>query len=263
MSKSAVDDIIAQAMDSIALDHITKLNTAHLSSPSLPSDLESRFRKLKSFPSSSSSSSSAPIPPTPPTITASRSLPTGKENTAPVPEPEPAPPVEVVDQEKTAFQMETPSVQTKSPHKPKPSLPNLHSNGSRGISLSPSKKRDPSSPTYQQGCCFPFSPKKTLITSIISPKSKAKDRNAKERNDELDLDNVNEWGDMNKKMVGEIKEQQRKLKKALKEQEKVSKEAAKMVRLVKHSSARMTHDINHDDLFSDDEDDDDDHFSKI
>ncbi|XP_072967575.1 uncharacterized protein [Typha angustifolia] len=48
---SAVDAIIAEAMDLCALEQIAKLNTSHLSdSFLLPTDLEARFRKLKSFP---------------------------------------------------------------------------------------------------------------------------------------------------------------------------------------------------------------------
>lgn len=85
MDKSAVDAIIAEAMDACALEHIVKLNTAHLSSDtSLPFDLESRFRKLKSFPTNTAASHS---------FTATRSLNLGKENNAPPPQPTP-PPVE-------------------------------------------------------------------------------------------------------------------------------------------------------------------------
>lgn len=83
MSKSAVDAIIAEAMDACALDQIVKLNTAHLSSDSsLPSDLESRFRKLKSFPAKTSAVAAAT-----PTFSATKSLNFGKENNAPSPPP--------------------------------------------------------------------------------------------------------------------------------------------------------------------------------
>jgi hypothetical protein len=78
MDKSAVDAIIAEAMDACALDQIAKLNTAHLSSDSsLPSDLESRFRKLKSFPAKTAAAAVAP------TFTTTKSLNFGKENNAP------------------------------------------------------------------------------------------------------------------------------------------------------------------------------------
>jgi hypothetical protein len=82
MDRSAVDAIIAEAMDACALDQIAKLNTAHLSSDSsLPSDLESRFRKLKSFPAKTTAAAAAP------TFTATKSLNFGKENNAPPPPP--------------------------------------------------------------------------------------------------------------------------------------------------------------------------------
>jgi len=49
---SAVDAILAEAADLVALEQIAKLNTAHLADDSaLPSSLEVRFRKLKSLPS--------------------------------------------------------------------------------------------------------------------------------------------------------------------------------------------------------------------
>ncbi|PKU63075.1 uncharacterized protein LOC110099612 [Dendrobium catenatum] len=47
---SDIDAIISEATDLCVLEQIAALNTAHLSDSLLPTDLESRFRKLKTFP---------------------------------------------------------------------------------------------------------------------------------------------------------------------------------------------------------------------
>lgn len=50
-SATAVDAIVSQAIDSSILEQIAAINSPHLScSSSLPTNLEARFQKLKSFP---------------------------------------------------------------------------------------------------------------------------------------------------------------------------------------------------------------------
>ncbi|KAJ1692969.1 hypothetical protein LUZ63_009667 [Rhynchospora breviuscula] len=269
MDKSAVDAIIAEAMDACALDHIAKLNTAHLSSSSssLSSDLESRFRKLKSFPTRTAATAS-------PAVTASRSLNFGKENNAPTPSPASVPIVgsgftggdgetesssPVVTCGEMPKGMETQSevevrsgVQTGEDVKSKK---DSSADSGLGSGFSPSKRRGPQpdqSPLDRLGCCFFLSPKKATSTT---PKSKQKDGNGGSVHDmdfgAVELDELSD----NKKFLADIKEQQKKLKKALKEQEKVSREAAKLVRYARHASARMR--ANTDELFSDEDEDED------
>ncbi|KAF3324858.1 hypothetical protein FCM35_KLT11015 [Carex littledalei] len=265
MDKSAVDAIIAEAMDACALDQIAKLNTAHLSlDSSLPSDLESRFRKLKSFPAKTAAS---------PAFTATKSLNFGKENNAPPPPPPSVPIVSstftVSDDKVTASASPvTPSAGKQMPNEAqtefklgngvlageevkskKPSLPDYDF----GSGNSPSKRRNRSpgqSPIDRLGCCFFLSPKKTTSST---PKSKGKDGNGRTVGNmdlgEVELDELLD----NHKFLADIKEQQKKLKKALKEQEKVSKEAAKLVSWSKQASARMR--VNTDELLSDEDDD--------
>ncbi|XP_026406245.1 uncharacterized protein LOC113301673 [Papaver somniferum] len=48
--ESTVEDIISQAMDQCVLEQIASINLSGISDTSLPTDLESRFSKLKSFP---------------------------------------------------------------------------------------------------------------------------------------------------------------------------------------------------------------------
>ncbi|ONK58863.1 uncharacterized protein A4U43_C08F510 [Asparagus officinalis] len=47
---SAIDAVIAEVTDLCALEQIAELNTAHLSDSHLPSNLDTRFERLKSFP---------------------------------------------------------------------------------------------------------------------------------------------------------------------------------------------------------------------
>ncbi|KAJ1396863.1 hypothetical protein SESBI_32255 [Sesbania bispinosa] len=48
--ESAVEEIISQAQDACVLDQLSAINCAGITHSVLPSDLDSRFRKLKSFP---------------------------------------------------------------------------------------------------------------------------------------------------------------------------------------------------------------------
>lgn len=48
----AVEDLLTQAMDAIVLEQVAAVNCAGFNDDGLPSHLETRFRKLKSFPSS-------------------------------------------------------------------------------------------------------------------------------------------------------------------------------------------------------------------
>ncbi|PKA46186.1 hypothetical protein AXF42_Ash015479 [Apostasia shenzhenica] len=49
---SDIDAVISEATDLCVLEQIAALNTAHLSDSPLPTDIDSRFKKLKSFPGS-------------------------------------------------------------------------------------------------------------------------------------------------------------------------------------------------------------------
>uniref|UniRef100_A0A803M2D7 Uncharacterized protein n=1 Tax=Chenopodium quinoa TaxID=63459 RepID=A0A803M2D7_CHEQI len=62
--ESAVEQILAEAMDHCVLQQVAAINCSSFSHSVLPSNLESRFQRLKTFPSSSASSSnpSKPVP---------------------------------------------------------------------------------------------------------------------------------------------------------------------------------------------------------
>jgi len=275
---SAVDAILAEAADLIALEQIAKLNTAHLADDSaLPSSLESRFRKLKSLPAGPAApvktlgrSATAPHPtlPDPPRLSA-----------APEQPPTPTPAVQEEHPPSPAVQGERPqggvaeADEKKGDSSPPPQLrppatvpaPAVHDDedleklfgsGGRGRPTLRERNRgrdddgSPSPPPPRQACCFGFSPRKPLQRTP----TKGKKAHGSGDGDVLGIDS-GEWGDENRRMVTELKKQQHKLKKALEEQVKVSRETAKMASWVKQASARMTHTAAIDDLLSDCEDD--------
>jgi len=275
---SAVDAILAEAADLIALEQIAKLNTAHLADDSaLPSSLESRFRKLKSLPAAPAApvktlgrSATAPHPtlPDPPRLSA-----------APEQPPAPTPAVQEEHPPSPAVQGERPqggvaeADEKKGDSSPPPQLrppatvPAVHDDedleklfGSGGLGRRTLRERNRgrdddgsrSPPPPRQACCFGFSP--SPRKPLQRTPTKGKKVHGSGDGDVLGIDS-GEWGDENRRMVTELKEQQRNLKKALEEQVKVSRETAKMASWVKQASARMTHTAAIDDLLSDCEDD--------
>jgi len=276
---SAVDAILAEAADLVALEQIAKLNTAHLADDSaLPSTLEARFRKLKSLPSAAA--------PPPPVRTLTRSV-TAPGPAAALPDPNPPAPAPPEHHLAPAVHEDPPpppplpgDAETKcggsSPREarapaPAPAvhdadaedgaddLERLFGSGPRGRPTLRERNRgrdssssaSPSPPPQRQACCFGFSPKKPLQRT---PSSKAKKKVHHGSGDVLGVD-ADEWGDENRRMATELREQQRRLRKALEDQVQVSRETAKMARWVKQASARMTHVEAIDDLLSDCEDD--------
>lgn len=264
---SAVDAILAEAADLVALEQVAKLNTAHLDDDSaLPSSLEARFRKLKSLPSPAA---------VPPVSTLARSATAPRPAPAlPGPDPPaPAPPVHhPVHEDPPPGDAETKGGgssprQARAPA-PAPAVhaddaedldqlfgsaprgrPTLRerNRGSDSSSVSPSPPPPP-----RQACCFGFSPKKPLQRA---PSAKGKKKEVRHGSrDVLGVD-ADEWGDENRRIATELREQQRRLRKALEDQVQVSRETAKMARWVKQASARMTHAEAIDDLLSDCEDD--------
>ncbi|OEL31133.1 hypothetical protein BAE44_0007850 [Dichanthelium oligosanthes] len=278
---SAVDAILAEAADMIALEQIAKLNTAHLADDdsALPSSLDSRFRKLKSLPAAAAPvrtlgrSVTAPHP-TMPDPPMPRLRPPPEEVTRTAPNPAPA-----VQEEQTPGDAaeaaekkgdSSPPPQRQQARPPPAAVPAVHDDdyedlermfgsGGRGRPTLRERNRGrdsddggSSSPPPRQACCFGFSPRKPLQRTPTKGKKKV---HGSGDGDVLGID-AGEWGDENRRMVTELKEQQRKLKKALEEQVKVSRETAKMASWVKQASARMTHTAAIDDLLSDCEDDD-------
>ncbi|KAF0903709.1 hypothetical protein E2562_029081 [Oryza meyeriana var. granulata] len=270
---SAVDAILAEAADLVALEQIAKLNTAHLADDSaLPSslDLKSRFRKLKSLPSA------APPPPAK-TLGWSATVPPHRTDPADPPRQNPSPPAAAPPA--PAAQERGPEGDEKRQEKENNFPPQAHPppaaaaaqdgeedeedleklfrpGRGRPTLRERNRGRDEDSPSPpRQACCFSFSPKKTLQRTPTRSGGRKSHAGVAD-DDVLGIGDAGEWGDENRRMVNELKQQQRKLKKALEEQVKVSRETAKMARWVKQASARMTHNAAIDDLLSDCDDED-------
>lgn len=209
-----IEVIISQATDLCALEQIAALNTSHISDDSsLPTHLESRFRKLKSLPVAN------PQPRTTPHCTSPAEEEEEEENIIPksLNQSQSLPTPSFVDLNED--QITGPVKQEEKAAVEDPKLRKSEFNISRG---SPSPPR--------QTCCFWCYSKKDM-------KKKAK--------------GIEDWWE-NDEILSSLKEQQRKLKKALKEQEQVSQEAEKMVKWIKQASAKMNARAI-DELLSDDE----------
>ncbi|CAN6192817.1 unnamed protein product [Urochloa humidicola] len=276
---SAVDAILAEAADLVALEQIAKLNP-HLADDSpLPSNLESRFRKLKSLPAApaapvktlgrSVTAPPRPALPSPPPLNPPPEQPPALTPTQEEHPPAPAPARAAVEAgEKKGDALPRPPDTVPAAHDVDDDDEDLEklfgSSGRRGRPTLRERNRgwdnddddagsSPSPPPPRQACCFGFSSPKKPPPRRTQPAKGKKVHGSS--GDVLGVD-AGEWGDENRRMVTELREQQRKLKKALEEQVKVSRETAKMATWVKQASARMTHAAAIDDLLSDCEDDD-------
>ncbi|KAI4963266.1 hypothetical protein ZWY2020_015131 [Hordeum vulgare] len=236
---SAVDAILAEAADLVALEQIARLNTAHLAGlddAALLSSLESRFRKLKSLPP-------------PPRPRAARqdhgperhraAAPRRRSCCRPAPSTARGPPCAGRAGEPRAEGAEPPPQPRADP--PKTSVPAVQEDEEEDLER-----------LFGAGRGRP----------TLRERNRGRDDDGGSRTaaggapgDVLGID-AGAWGDENRRVVTELKEQQRQLKKALEEQVKVSRETAKMARWVKQASARMTHTDAIDDLLSDIDDDD-------
>ncbi|OVA18400.1 hypothetical protein BVC80_1833g57 [Macleaya cordata] len=230
---SAVEDIIAQAIDHCVLEQVVSINSSGISDSVLPTDLESRFRKLKSFPGAHPAAKNPPpCPKTQNELGSSISL--NQFEKTPISSPH----------EKTGSPTPTISNRAKT-------SPGFDRSGSKekprtGFIHSPSSSSDSSlevSSPPRQGCCFWYSPKR------VSGKKRKETRVSGIGGlDPLDDEFLSDLS------MFSLKEQKRKLKRAMKEQEKINREAEKIVEWAKQASARIEVSAI-EDLLTDDDDD--------
>ncbi|KAK9985117.1 hypothetical protein SO802_034642 [Lithocarpus litseifolius] len=202
---AAVEELISQAKDLCVLEQVAAIRCSSFTDSVLPTDLESRFRKLKSFPLTNK-------PKPKPDCSANADFSLSK---AP-PNPNSPPDLSV---EKGVF-----SDLEENPD------PVLKHESSKSPSASTSSMDFSPSPPKKTGCFFWLSPKK----------ASSHDHHQKKKSKENGLD----W-DMNHEFLSDLstfstKKQQKMLKKAMKEEEKISREAQKIVNWAKQSSARLS-----------------------
>lgn len=280
--ESAIEDIITQAKELSVLEQVSAINCSGFTDDSvLPTELESRFRKLKSFPATAKPKthindnhrhiekrtqslhhhSSNPIskseflfdskqnPDGKPGLETAKSVSScdSSSSSAIFSESKQNPDGEIDSQENSrhgsvSASASVPAVAVSSKSKLKSKSKSFSSPLSSPSSWMDSPSSPPSPP--QRNGCLWCSPKNA---------SKKKSRESPILGDDLD------WGVKNDEFLSDlntfsVKEQEKILKKAMKEQEKVSREAEKIVKLAKQASMRISdhHRGALDDVLSDD-----------
>lgn len=243
--ESAVDQILAEAMDHIVLEQVAAINCSSFSNSTLPSHLESRFQRLKTFPSSSKPK---------PQLNPSNSMTQLKGSSNELKDEKPI----SDDYEKTPAKEKSSEGKSRSGHVSSPSdssnSPSGHGNSpkfrsqsgdgkvkkgkSQSGSLSFRSNSSSSSTETVKSGCFWCSPKKVS-------RKKSGSRNGVV---ELGLN----WG-QDDELLSDLKsfsskEQKKLMKKAIKEEEKIIKEAEKIVKWAKQTSSRMEFSVSDDEL---------------
>ncbi|KAI9177402.1 hypothetical protein LWI28_014788 [Acer negundo] len=259
---SAVDELISQAKELCVLEQVSAVNCSGFTDSLLPTELEQRFRKLKSFPATK------PKPPTNINDThCAKSLPHSKSQVDHKAECETfsdekknpdwkmgleGKPVPEYDSSPINSSNSSPDGKTNLEEKSKrgsvsvsvPKLKLSSKSCSSPLSSSNSWKisRSPSpSPPLKSGCLW-CSPKS-------SSKKKSKDKENRVLSSSLDWGKTDEF--LSDLSTFSAKEQQKMLKKAIKEEEKVSREAEKIVKWAKQASTRMRAHDSEDELSDD------------
>ncbi|KGN53447.1 uncharacterized protein LOC101211778 [Cucumis sativus] len=272
---SAVEDLLSQTQDLCLLEQISAINCSSFTHSDLPSDLESRFRKLKSFPAAKSNTRSGFD------SRNSRSVHSADESLG------------------DDFAVFSPSKQSNKKEvgfSPKSQSQHLPDNSSKiGNSTSPmdNQDRNNGSSRSKSKCRYVSSPSNSSFSSgeideISVPKrdgkvrSKSKSESGysasppqspprktgcfwcspkktseKKNSGNKILENGLGWGKNNEFLadlnIFSAKEQEKILKKAMKEEEKINREAEKIVKWAKQASARMNISDIEDELSDDEE----------
>ncbi|KAL3619088.1 hypothetical protein CASFOL_036658 [Castilleja foliolosa] len=229
--EKAVEELLSQAMDSTVLDQVAAINCAGFTDSGLPSHLEARFHRLKSFPSSapkpaplSTKSFNLSHPkisdPGEEELGGKKKLPTTCSTKCP---------------EEKSYLSDNNNCSPFSPFKENPHR-KMNKRGSR-------RRKSPSSSSFSDDDGFSsrsISPPVKTGCFLCSPKKVYKKKNKENRGLDLGLD----WGKNDDKLLSDlsnfsVSSQRRMKKKAMEEEEKICKEAEKIVKWAKQASARM------------------------
>ncbi|PRQ19214.1 hypothetical protein RchiOBHm_Chr7g0214771 [Rosa chinensis] len=262
---SAVEDLLSQAKDHILLEQLSAINCSGFTDSVLPTDLESRFCRLKSFPVTKHNTTNS----RPPQTTASfrhDSVQAENPDEKKVPNPKSQSGYESPPLESSEFSPE--KGMTAAKPKPKHGSVSSRSNSSNSSPdsaiFSPAKRvsgkkqrsksklksksksgwlssplgscnslRDDSPSPPRKAGCFWCSPKTKSASSQRKSKENGGIGGGLRLNFSDDDELLSDLGSFSKK------EQSKMLKKAMKEEEKISREAEKVVKWAKQESARM------------------------
>lgn len=245
---STIEEIISQAQDSILLKQISAINCSSFTHSDLPTDLESRFRKLKSFPANHATP--PPYHPKPHTFSTSNSAnPPKSLNLSPTQQTKS---INNPDSDSgSVFSPSNSSHEKKGPKpKPKPKngsfSPSDSSHTSEESSMSSlfmplQMKKDEEKHSKVKYVSPSPSPPRKWGCFWCSPKKEKKKEKSKENDDivgSLEEDTSDEFLSDIRSLS--TKKRMNMIEKALKEEEeKINREAEKIVEMVKHASARM------------------------
>ncbi|KAI3915839.1 hypothetical protein MKX01_013295 [Papaver californicum] len=245
--ESTVEDIISQARDQCVLEQIVSINLSGISDTSLPTHLENRFSKLKSFPGTNPKPE---IPQNP--VSSSHSLspnqeigsPSNRNHVMKSPStdietqfskiksfPGTNPKTEIPQNHVLSPNKESGSSPSSSDQVKKSSKPKSKQAFIRSCSSSSDSSQENSS-SAKKNCFFWCSPKKVI-------RKQGKETRVS-RGNEMD---PFEW-DKDNELISDLtslslKEQKKKLKKVMREQEKINREAEKIVEWAKQASCRI------------------------
>ncbi|XP_026401847.1 uncharacterized protein LOC113297556 [Papaver somniferum] len=214
--ESTVEDIISQAMDQCVLEQIASINLSGISDTSLPTDLESRFSKLKSFPGTNRKLE-IPQNPVSKSVEDTQSLsPNQKIGSPSNPNPSFGPTTDIEKRFSklksfpgTNPKTEIPQSQVLSPNKEIASSPSISNQVKKSSSFGSKPK---SKQAFIRSCS----------SSSDSSRENSSSSSAKQ--------NCFFWCSPKKK---------KKLKKVMREQEKINREAEKIVEWAKQASSRI------------------------
>ena len=257
--ESAVEQILAEAMDHCVLQQVAAINCSSFSQSVLPSDLESRFQRLKTFPSSHPSKSlpkSQLAPESAKESNNSLNNSAEKEKRVSGNSRKPLAKEKEKDSEgnsrsgylsspsgssNSSFgQLNSPKLEAKKDVKKGKDGKFL----SRSLSFSSNSSTSSSTKKAKTGCFW------------CSPKQASKKKSCTQKG-MLDLED--DWGKHDELLSDlksfSLKKQKNLMKIAKREEMKINKEAEKIVKWAKQASARMEFSGFHDDDLSDDDDD--------
>ncbi|XP_038880381.1 putative protein TPRXL [Benincasa hispida] len=248
---SAVEDLLSQTQDLCVLEQLSAINCSGFTNSVLPTDLESRFRKLKSFPAAKSETRSGFDSKNNPSVhSADENLGDDFAGFSPSKQSHkkelgfsPKSQSQRLPDSSSGKVNSTPRSRAKSKcrHVSSPSNSSSSSSEIDEISVSKNDSEIRSKTKSESGYLAspPQSPPRKTGCFWCSPKKTSEKKNSGNRILENDLG----WGKNNDFLsdlnIFSAKEQQKILKKAMKEEEKINREAEKIVKWAKQASARM------------------------
>ncbi|KAK1436001.1 hypothetical protein QVD17_01776 [Tagetes erecta] len=248
----AVEDLLSQAKDHSVLEQIAAINCSSFSnSDNLPFDLENRFRKLKSLPTTTTSGAGHRLPPSKSKSFTPQSRADSNSNER---KSSPSDFVEFEHDldlkkcsEKSSPSTDNPEEHSRSKLKPKSASNTDEICKPKGLkSKSKPKPRTGSSESRSDSWSMSspesesrsVSPARRGIGCLWCSPKKEKRKQGKENR----LSSSSSWGndyDVEFLKTFSVKEQKRIMKQAMKEEEKINKEAEKIVKWAKQASSRM------------------------